>query len=186
MPCCSSSTRASMIGDVTLGIARAESTFPILVNIPHAGRRSVRAVTRHCIHPPTAAEGDSGTPGVSESPQATATEPLDQSSVVTLVRPKEGADPTRPTLAGRIGRPPSVRATKNGTPIASPRSRFEAGATTWHTVLAVNERAERMRDHLVYGQFVEVSGSRRRRERRSLDGSTRLVEAIAATVVKPR
>ncbi len=95
---------------------------------------------------------------------------------------------TRLNLAGRLGRMPSFRSTRNGTVIASfPLAvRDEAGDTTWHTVLAFGDRAEQLREDLAEGQQIEVIGYLHQRERTTRPGETRIIDEIYATVVKPR
>lgn len=96
--------------------------------------------------------------------------------------------PTRLNLTGRLGRPPSFRTTRNGKLIASfPLAvRDDEGNTTWHTVLAFGERAEKLRDQLAKGQHVDVIGYRHEREVRNKRGGSRTIEEIYATVIKPR
>lgn len=94
----------------------------------------------------------------------------------------------RLSLGGRLGRAPSFRTTRSGRLIASfPLAvRDEAGETTWHTVLAFDERAEQLRDQVAKGQYVEVVGYLHQRERTTRSGQTRVIEEVYATVIKPR
>ena len=71
----------------------------------------------------------------------------------------------RLTLSGRVGAAPTLRTTPKGTLVA----RFplgvheDSGATTWHTILAFNQRAEQVRTSVKKGDAVEVIGYRHTR-----------------------
>ena len=96
----------------------------------------------------------------------------------------------RLTLAGRVGAAPTLRTTPKGTLVA----RFplgaheESGATTWHTVLAFNQRAEQVRGTVKKGDAVEVIGYRHTRTlpARQEGRPPKEVVEVYATVVKPR
>lgn len=94
----------------------------------------------------------------------------------------------RVTLSGRLGQAPSFRTTRTGKLIATfpVAVRDEAGATTWHTVLAFDARAEKLRNGFAKGQAVDIIGYRHQREKQTKAGDTRLVEEIYATVITLR
>ncbi len=102
--------------------------------------------------------------------------------------PTTAPERERLTLSGRLGRTPTFRTTRNGALIASflLAVRDEAGTTTWHTVLAFDERAEALRERLDQRQSVAIIGYRHQREKRTKGGEPRLVEEIYATVVTAR
>jgi len=87
-----------------------------------------------------------------------------------------------------LGRAPSFRTTRNGTLIASfPLAvRDEDGSTTWHTILAFGERAEKLRVQLDKGQAVQVISYQHEREVRTKRGETKIVREVYATMVKAR
>ena len=96
----------------------------------------------------------------------------------------------RLTLAGRVGAAPTVRTTPKGTLVA----RFplgvheDSGATTWHTIIAFNQRAEQVRTSVKRGDAVEVIGYRHTRilPARQEGRPPKEVVEVYATVVKPR
>lgn len=132
-------------------------------------------------NPQTVSIGDSGG---DLGPLSAASETVESAEGGT-VAPEQ---PQRLTLTGRLGRVPSFRTTRNGTLIASfPLAvRDEAGETTWHTILAFGERAEKLREGLAKGQHLEVIGYLHQRERTTRSGETRIIDEVYATVVKPR
>ena len=93
-------------------------------------------------------------------------------------------------LAGRLGQNPRTRTTPKGTLIASfplgVKDEADLTKTTWHQVLAFRERAQQVRDTLTKGMPVEVIGYVHEREIPRRDGSTRTVQEIYSTVIKPR
>lgn len=93
----------------------------------------------------------------------------------------------RLTLRGRAGTEPTFRTTRNGTPIVRfPLAvRDEAGETTWHTIVAFGERAERLRGVLHRGEIVEVVGYMHERSARTRGGQPRVVRELYAAVVRP-
>lgn len=100
----------------------------------------------------------------------------------------ESPEQERLTLFGRVGATPSFRTTPKGKLVA----RFplavhgEENRTSWHTVLAFGDRAEKLRDALKKGQAVEIVGYRHTRESRTRDGQPKVVEEIYAVAVKTR
>ena len=109
---------------------------------------------------------------------------------VSAPEPLPHAEHQRLTLAGRVGATPVFRTPPKGTLVA----RFPLGVkdaadldtTTWHTVLAFNERAEKVRTSVKKGAAVEVVGYRHTREAQTKDGKRRTIEEIYATVGKVR
>ena len=61
----------------------------------------------------------------------------------------------------------------------------DTGATTWHTVLAFNQRAEQVRTSVKKGDAVEVIGYRHTRDVPGRKGP-RTVQEIYATIIKAR
>ncbi len=102
----------------------------------------------------------------------------------------EARERQRVQLAGRVGQNPRTRTTPKGTFIASfplgVKDEADLNKTHWHQVLAFRERAQQVKDTLKKGDPVEVIGYRHEREIPRRDGSTRRVEEVYATVVKPR
>lgn len=94
----------------------------------------------------------------------------------------------RLALLGRVGATPSFRTTPKGTLVARfPLAVHEAeNKTTWHTILAFGERAEKLKESLEKGNQVEVIGYRHTREARTKDGRTKTVEEIYGVVFKNR
>lgn len=101
--------------------------------------------------------------------------------------PQAEAQP-RLTLAGQVGATPEFHTTPKGTLVA----RFplavhhEDNTTSWHTVLAFGERAQKLKGSLQKGQQVEVVGYVHTREIRTQGGGTRPVQELYAVVVKTR
>ena len=89
-------------------------------------------------------------------------------------------------LRGRAGTEPVFRSTRNGIAIARfPLAvRDGAGETSWHTVVAFGDRAERLRGSLSRGQAVEVIGYLHEREARTRNGGRRRVQELYATVIR--
>ena len=58
--------------------------------------------------------------------------------------------------------------------------------TTWHQVVAFNQRAAQVRDSLTKGDPVEVIGYVYEQAIARRDGTTRTLHEIYATVIKPR
>ena len=96
----------------------------------------------------------------------------------------------RLTLAGRPGATSTIRTTPEGTLIARfPMGVHEdTGATTRHTVLAFNQRAEQVRRPVKKGDAVEVIGYRHTRTlpARQEGRPPKEVVEVYATVVKVR
>ncbi len=101
----------------------------------------------------------------------------------------ESREQERVTLTGRLGQHPRIRTTSKGTLIAQfplgVKDAADLTKTTWHQVVAFQQRAEQVRDTLTKGDAVEVIGYRHARQ---IPGRTgpRMVEQIYATVLKPR
>jgi single-stranded DNA-binding protein len=62
----------------------------------------------------------------------------------------------------------------------------EDGKTTWHTILAFGERAEKLKDSLTKGQLVEVVGYLHVKEKPIRGGRVKRIEEIYSVVVKNR
>lgn len=94
----------------------------------------------------------------------------------------------RRALMGRVGATPSFRTTPKGTLVA----RFplavheENNTTTWHTILAFGERAEKLKESLKKGDAVEVIGYKHVRDTKTRDGKTKTIEEIYGVVFKNR
>lgn len=103
-------------------------------------------------------------------------------------QPKSDEQKERLTVLGRVGATPSFRTSPKGTLIARfPVAVHEAeNKTTWHTVLAFGERAEKLKESLEKGGQVEVVGYRHFREARTRNGQPKTVEELYAVVVKNR
>ncbi|MFE9219765.1 single-stranded DNA-binding protein [Streptomyces lavendulae] len=124
------------------------------------------------------------------SPQETA-----QSSVGDQAPKPEAAEAEaeRVKLVGRIGRTPTVRETAGGKLVAKfPLAvHLEDGTTTWHDVLAFNDRAVALKKRieageLVKGNEIEVVGYRHEREYQGRDGTTKTAQEIYSVAVKRR
>ncbi len=95
--------------------------------------------------------------------------------------------PERVTLRGRIGTEPAFGATRRGAAVA----RFplavhdENGATSWHTVVAFGDRAERLRGVVGRGDALEVVGYVHERSVRSRGGRPRQVQELYAAAIQP-
>lgn len=102
----------------------------------------------------------------------------------------ERAAQPRVQLAGRLGQNPTLRTTPKGTLVArfplGVRDEQDLEKTIWHTVLAFKQRAEQVRDQLKKGDAAEVIGYLHTREILRRDGSSRTIQEVYATVVKPR
>ena len=102
----------------------------------------------------------------------------------------EAREQQRVQLSGRLGQNPTLRTTPTGVLVArfplGVKDAADATTTTWHTVLAFRDRAAHVRDQLKKGDPVQVIGYRHRRELRRRDGTTRPVEEIYATAIRPR
>ncbi len=94
----------------------------------------------------------------------------------------------RLTVLGRVGATPSFRTTPKGTLIARFPVAVHEGEnkTTWHTVLAFGERAEKLKESLEKGGQVEVVGYRHFREATTRNGGSKTIEELYAVVVKTR
>jgi primosomal replication protein N len=96
----------------------------------------------------------------------------------------------RVQLVGRLGQDPRLRTTPKGTLIASfplgVKDEADLNKTTWHTVLAFQQRAAHVRDSLKKGDPVEVIGYVHERAIPRRDGTSRTVREVYATVIKPR
>ncbi len=64
--------------------------------------------------------------------------------------------------------------------------RDEAEQTTWHTILAFNERARKLAETLTKGQLAEVIGYVHERQVKGRSHQPKMVEEVYAAVVKPR
>ncbi|MER6316224.1 single-stranded DNA-binding protein [Streptomyces sp. NPDC001581] len=103
------------------------------------------------------------------------------------------ADRQRVKLVGRIGRTPTVRETAGGKLVAKfPLAvHLEDGTTTWHDVLAFNDRAAALKKRieageLVKGNEIEVVGYRHERDYQGRDGTTKTAQEIYSVAVKRR
>ncbi|MFD8988982.1 single-stranded DNA-binding protein [Streptomyces goshikiensis] len=99
----------------------------------------------------------------------------------------------RVKLVGRIGRTPTVRETAGGKLVAKfPLAvHLEDGTTTWHDVLAFNDRAAALKKRieageLVKGNEIEVVGYRHERDYQGRDGTTKTAQEIYSVAVKRR
>ena len=101
----------------------------------------------------------------------------------------ESRERARVTLTGRLGQNPRLRTTPKGTLVAQfalgVKDDTDLTKTTWHQVLAFQQRAEQVRDSLKKGDAVEVIGYHHHREIPGRNGP-RTVAQIYATVVTPR
>jgi single-stranded DNA-binding protein len=101
----------------------------------------------------------------------------------------EQVEQERVRLSGRIGARPRFSTTPNGVR----RAEFNLAvheddeSTTWHTVLAFRERAERLEQaNPQKGQQAEVIGYRRVEERTDREGNPRTIERIIAAHIRLR
>jgi hypothetical protein len=94
----------------------------------------------------------------------------------------------RITLTGRVGKVPHLRTTKGGKTIATfpVAVHQEDGSTTWHTVVAFDERAQKLHETLTKGQSVQVIGYLHEREAKTKGGQPKIVQEVYAAVVKQR
>ncbi len=94
----------------------------------------------------------------------------------------------RVTLQGRVGRMPALRTTRTGKTVAQfPLAvRDEQNNTTWHTIVAFDERAKKLQEAVKKGDPVQVIGYKHVKEQQGKDGKLKRVEEIYAVVVKPR
>jgi single-strand DNA-binding protein len=128
-------------------------------------------------------------PPVDAGPQDSAT---GEPSVSTgeAVPDREARERERVHLAGRVGQTPRLRTTPKGTLVAQfplgVKAEADIEQTTWHTIIAFQKRAEQVRDTLTKGDPVEVIGYVHERAILRRDGSSRTVQEIYATVIKPR
>ena len=103
---------------------------------------------------------------------------------------REAREQERVHLAGRVGQTPRLRTTPKGTLVAQfplgVKAEADIEQTTWHTIIAFQKRAEQVRDSLTKGDPVEVIGYVHERAIPRRDGTTRTVQEIYATVIKPR
>ncbi len=121
------------------------------------------------------------------SDDSTAPQPLsDKPSERPQTAQQEKERRPRLTLTGRVGKAPAMRTTRNGVLIA----RFplavhsEEGETTWHQIVAFNEKAETAQDTLAKGQVVEVIGYLHEREQTTREGKKRRIQEVYAAVIK--
>lgn len=100
----------------------------------------------------------------------------------------EGPGQERLTFLGRVGSNIAFRTTAKGVLVARfPMAvRTDDGETTWETVIAFGDKAERLRDSVQRGDPIEIVGYAHAREVQRRDGSSRTVREIYAAVVKPR
>jgi single-stranded DNA-binding protein len=89
---------------------------------------------------------------------------------------------------GRLGTEVKFKVTPKGLLVASfPLGIHEDdGRTTWETVLAFGDRAEKLRDTLTRGQQAHVVGYRKERTYTGRDGRERTVREFYSTAVIPR
>jgi hypothetical protein len=94
----------------------------------------------------------------------------------------------RITLTGRVGRTPHLRMTKSGKTIATfpVAVHEEDGSTTWHQVVAFDERAKKLHEILAKGQSVQVIGYLHEREAKTKGRQPKIVQEVYAAVVKQR
>lgn len=92
----------------------------------------------------------------------------------------------RITLLGRVGTEPRFRTTKNDVLVCNfPLAvHDEAGSTTWHDIVAFNERAVKLQDSLHKGQEVEVVGYVHRQTVKGKGGQPKEKREVWAAVVK--
>lgn len=174
-------------------VAQPEHPLPVGTPVPEPVQNAPTGpedVPDRIVMAPDTQTPVSGDSGRAEVPVQVPSD-TDESPAVASTQPttETGTEkPPRLNLSGRLGRTPSFRTTRNGTLIASfPLAvRDEAGQTTWHTVLAFGDRAEKLRETLAKGQHVEVIGYLHQRERTTRSGETRMIDEVYATVVKPR
>ena len=102
----------------------------------------------------------------------------------------EARERERVHLAGRVGQDPRLKTTPKGTLVAQfplgVKAEADIDKTTWHTIIAFQKRAEQVRDSLTKGDPVEVIGYVHERQVPRRDGSSRTIQEIYATVIKPR
>lgn len=105
----------------------------------------------------------------------------------------EASDAEKPqqerlTFLGRVGSNIAFRTTAKGVLVARfPMAiRMDDGETTWETVIAFGDKAEKLRDSVQRGDPIEIVGYAHAREVQRRDGSNRTVREIYAAVVKPR
>ena len=100
----------------------------------------------------------------------------------------ERPEQERLTFLGRVGSNIAFRTTAKGVLVARfPMAvRMENGDTTWETVIAFGDKAEKLRDSVQRGDAIEIVGYAHAREVQRRDGSNRTVREIYAAVVKPR
>ncbi len=129
-----------------------------------------------------------GGPSPKERPDETKSEtaPGAEDAAPEQAPGEAGEEHPRLNLVGRVGASPAFRTTPKGTLLA----RFplavhdEEGKTTWRTILAFGDRAEKLKGSLNKGQVVEVIGYLHTREMQKRDGSKKTVEEIYAVAVR--
>ncbi|MCC6236795.1 MAG: single-stranded DNA-binding protein [Dehalococcoidia bacterium] len=95
--------------------------------------------------------------------------------------------PERLQIRGRAGAAPAFGSTRRGAAVA----RFplavhdQTGTTTWHTVVAFGDRAERLRGAVGRGDALEVVGYFHERAVRARGGRPRQVRELYAAAVRP-
>jgi hypothetical protein len=92
----------------------------------------------------------------------------------------------RVTLSGRVGAKPAFRTTRGDTVVCSfPLAvHDDDGTTTWHKVVAFNDRARKLQESLTKGQEIEVVGYLHLRDGKDKAGNPKQIEEIWAAVVK--
>ncbi len=126
-------------------------------------------------------------PPRSETPLPTPVRPTAPPQETPPAEPKP-EERVRVALSGRLGADPTFRTTPKGVLVA----RFqlavheEQDSTTWHTVLAFGDRAEKLRGALRKGQEAQVVGYLHERDIPTREGGTRRVQEIYAALVQTR
>ncbi len=152
---------------------RAETPAPEPVEAPLTGVPPASRPTRPV-------EGETVLLDHSGAPERAANAPGEQTA--------EHAEKQRVKLLGRVGREPVFRTTRNDVLIARfpVAVREDDDSTTWHQVLAFNERAKKLAGTLTKGQMVEIVGYQHERKTKTTDGKTKTVQEVYAAVIKPR
>ena len=97
----------------------------------------------------------------------------------TRTQQPERAEQQRVIITGRVGRRPSLKETAKGLVAKFPLAEHIGEETHWHTVVAFGARAETIKDQLMVGQEVKVTGYLHERQARApKDGTTKTVQEI--------
>jgi single-stranded DNA-binding protein len=94
----------------------------------------------------------------------------------------------RVTIRGRVGKAPRFRTTQKGRLVAQFQlaERDENDQTTWHNIVASDQRAEKVQTDVKSGMPLEVIGYVHEEERQKQDGSQRMDRKVYAVVVKTK